>query len=239
MKLEIPKLSLPQLDALKGQLVTILTAPEHRRALVAGAAIVLGLGFWYFGIIQPTATRVATFKARYESAQREIRRLGSPSDVEQVKARVTALEARVRAAFERMSQGAQLVQILKQLSADATRYRIDVETIDVRSGEAGAPPGSPAQPSQEAGRGLEPGKGAEPEKKAKPVEIRTEKLELTLSSSYEATARFLDGLKALPAFVVIDGLKVERDAKIFPNLRVLLTLKVHSIKKLPEGLTQL
>lgn len=238
MKLELPQLSLAQLDALKGDLVKVLRGPEHRRALIAGAAVALALGAWYFGIAQPAARRVSTFKARYESAQRETQRLGNLSAVAELKARVESLEARVRAAFERMSQGAQLAQILKQLSADASRYRIDVETIDVRSGEAGAPPGSPAKPPEGAGKGPEPGKGAEAEKKAKPIEIRTEKLELTLASSYESTARFLDGLKALPAFVVIDGLKVERDAKIVPNLRVFLILKVHSIKKLPEGLAK-
>lgn len=232
MKLELPQLSLAQLDALKGDLVKVLRGPEHRRALIAGAAVALVLGAWYFGIAQPAARRVSTFKARYESAQRETQRLGNLSAVAELKARVESLEARVRAAFERMSQGAQLAQILKQLSADASRYRIDVETIDVRSGEAGAPPGSPAKPPERSG------KGTEPEKKAKPIEIRTEKLELTLASSYESTARFLDGLKALPAFVVIDGLKVERDAKIVPNLRVFLILKVHSIKKLPEGLAK-
>lgn len=234
MKLEIPKFSLPQLDALKGDFVKVLTAPEHRRALLAGAAAVLMLGAWYFGIAQPAARRVAAFKARHESAQREIRRLGSPAAVAEVKARVGALEARVRAAFERMSQGAQLVQILKQLSADAARYQIVVETVDVKAGEAGAPPpGSPFKPPEGSA------KGTEPEKKAKPIEIRTEKLELTLASSYESTARFLDGLKTLPAFVVIDTLKIERDPKTFPNLKVLLTLKVHSIKKLPEELAKI
>lgn len=234
MKLEVPKLDLARLDVLKGQLLAIFTASEHRRALLAGAAAVFALGFWYFGLIQPAASRVAAFKARHESAQREIRRLGSPAAVAEVKARVEALEARVRAAFERMSQGAQLVQILKQLSADAARYQIVVETVDIKTGEAGASPaGSPPKPPEGSG------KGTEPEKKAKPIEIRTEKLELTLFSSYESTARFLDSLKTLPAFVVIDALKIERDGKTFPNLKVLLTLKVHSIKKLPEGLAKI
>lgn len=234
MKLELPKLAVPQLDALRDDVVRILTAPAHRRALLAGATIVLGLGFWYFAIAHPMASRVAAFKTRHESAQREIRRLGSPAGAEELKARVTALEARVRAAVGRMSQDVQFVQILKQISADSARYRIAVEKIDVKGGEAPAKPeASPSKPVQP------PGPGTEPEPKAKPLQIRTQTIELTLAASYEATARLLDGLKTLPAFVVIDTLKVERDPSTFPNLKVFLTLKLHSLTQLPEELTKL
>lgn len=226
MKLDLQKLSLPQLDALKGQLMSALTAPERRRALLLGAAAVFALGVWYFALIQPIASRVTQFKARHETAHRAIYRLGSPSAVEDVKARVTAAEARVRTAFARMSQGAQLVQILKQLSTGAARYQIVVEKIDVKGIEGG--------PKPEA-----PGKGTEPEKKEKPLDIRTEQIEMTLSCSYEATARLLDGLKTLPAFMIVDRLTIERDTTTFPNLKVLLTLKLHSIKQLPEELTKI
>lgn len=233
MKLELPKLVLPQLDALKGDVMRILTAPQHRRTLLTGAAIVFGLGFWYFGIIQPTATRVATFKTRHESAQREVRRIGSSSGVEEIKAKVAALEVRVRAAVGRMAQDVQFVQILKQLSADAARYRIAVEKIDVKGGEGPAKrEASPSKPGQGPSPGTEP-------PKAKPLEIRTQRIELTLLASYEATARFLDDLKTLPTFLVIDTLTIERDWSTFPNLKVLLTLKLHSIKELPEELTTL
>lgn len=233
MKLEVSKLALPQLDALKGDLMSVLTSPDRRRALLAGMAAALALGFWYFGLAQPTAARVAAFKSRHETAQRELRKVWSASGVAEAKTRVTALEARVRAALGRMSQDVQLVQILKQLSADAVRYQITVDTVDVKAVEGGATPqASPPKPREGSSA------GSEPEAKTKPLEIRVEKVELTLFSSYGAAARFLDGLKTLPAFLVIDALKVERDASTLPNLKVLLTLKLHSIKKLPEELTK-
>lgn len=227
------KLALPQLNALRADLVRVLTAPDHRRAVLAGAVAVLVLGFWYFGIARPMATRVATFRARHEGAQRELRSLGRPSDAAEAKARATLLETRVRAALGRMSQDVQLVQLLKQLSVHAARYQIAVEHIDVKAAEGGAPP--------EASRPRPPegsGGPSEPERKTKPLELRTQKLELTLSCSYEAAARFVDDLKTLPAFVTVDALKVERDASTFPNLKVLLTLKFHSVKQFPEELTK-
>lgn len=233
MKLELPKLALPQLDALRGEAVRILTAPAHRRTLLAAATIVLGLGFWYFGIAHPMASRVAALKTRHESAQREIRRIGSPATVAEVKARVEALEARVRAAVGRMSQDIQFVQILKQLSADSARYRIAVEKIDVKGGEGPAKrEASPSKPGQGPSPGTEP-------PKAKPLEIRTQTIELALLASYEGTARFLDGLKTLPAFLVVDTLKIVRDPSKFPKLKVLLTFRLHSLKELPEELTTL
>lgn len=233
MKREVSKLALPPFDALQGDLVRFLTSPDHRRAVLGGAAAVLALGFWYFGLVQPTAARVAAFKGRHETAQRELRKVRSASGAEEVKTRVTALEARVRAALGRMSQDVQLVQILKQLSADAARYQITVDTVDVKAVEGGATPQGSLPKPREGSRA-----GSEPETKTKPLEIRVEKVELTLFSSYGAAARFLDGLKTLPAFLVIDALKVERDASTFPNLKVLLTLKLYSIKKLPEELTK-
>lgn len=233
MKLDVSGLTLPPLDALKGDLVRVLTAPEHRRAVLAGAAAVLALGFWYFGIARPTATRVAVLKARHEGAQRDLQSVGSPSGATEVKARVTALEARVRTALGRMSQDVQLVQILKQLSVHAARYQIAVERIDVKAVEGGGTPEASPPTPREGSSG-----GTEAEQKAKPLEIRTQKLELTLACSYEAAARFVDDLKTLPAFVVIDALKIEREASTFPNLKVLLTLKFHSIKQLPEELTK-
>lgn len=231
MNLQLP--ALPQLDALKGDLVRVLTAPEHRRAVLAGAAAVLALGFWYFGIAQPTAARVAALKARHESAQREIQKVGSSSGAAEVMARVTVLEARVRTALERMSQDVQLVKILRQLSVYAARYQITVDNIDVKAVEAGATPEASAPKPREGASG-----GTEPEKQAKPLEIRTQNLELTLYCSYEAAARFLDDLKTLPALMIVDALKIERDASAFPNLKVLVTLKFQSIKQLPEELTK-
>lgn len=233
MKLALPQLALPQLNALRADLARVLTAPDHRRAVLAGAAAVLVLGFWYFGIARPMATRVATLGARHEGAQREIRSLGRPLDAAEAKARATLLEARVRAALGRMAQDVQLVQLLKQLSVHAARYQIVVEQIDVKAAEVGATPeASRPKPSEGSGG------PTEADKKAKPLEIRTQKLELTLSCSYEAAARFVDDLKTLPVFVTVDTLKVERDAATFPNLKVLLTLKFHSVKQFPEELTK-
>lgn len=233
MKLEVPKLALPQLDVLKDRVTGILRAREHRPLLLVGAAAVLALGVWYFGIAQPTATRVAALKARHERVERQLKTLRSGSGVAEVKAKVTSLETRVRTALARMSQDVQLVQILRQLSVHAARYQIAVENIDVKGAEASPTPAqSPAKPRETSGE------KREPEKDGKPLEIRTQKLELTLSSSYEATARFLDDLKTLPTSMIIDTLKLERDASAFPNLKVLLTLKVHLIKQLPEELTK-
>lgn len=234
MKLELPKLDLAQLDALKDAIRRVLTAPEHRRALLAGAAAVLVVGVWYFTFAQPIAARVAAFRARHEGAQRQLLRLQSPAAVVEVKARVTTLEGRVRAAFGRMSQDVQLVQILKQLSVHAARYQIAVENIDMKAVEGGATPAAAPPKPREASR-----EKPEPEKPAKPLEIRTQRLELTLACSYEAAARFVDDLKTLPAFVIIDGLKLDRDASTFPNLKVLLALKIHSLKQLPEELAKI
>lgn len=233
MKLEVPRLTLPQLNALRGDLVRVLTAPEYRRAVLAGAVAVLALGFWYFGIARPTATRVATLRALHEDSQREMRSLKRPSGAAETKARVTLLEARVRAALGRMSQDVQLVQLLKQLSVHAARYQIAVEHIDVKAAE-----GSASREASAPRRSDGSGGQTESEKKAQPLEIRTQKLELALSCSYEAAARFVDDLKTLPAFVTVDALKVERDASTFPNLKVLLTLKFHSVKQFPEELTK-
>ncbi len=233
MKLEVPRLTLPQLNALRGDLVRVLTAPEYRRAVLAGAVAVLALGFWYFGIARPIAARVATLRALHEGAQSEIRGLKRPSGAAETKARVTLLEARVRAALGRMSQDVQLVQLLKQLSVHAARYQIAVEQIDVKAVE-----GSASREASAPRRSDGSGGQAESEKKAQPLDIRTQKLELTLSCSYEAAARFVDDLKTLPAFVTVDALKVERDASTFPNLKVLLTLKFHSVKQFPEELTK-
>lgn len=233
MKLELPQLALPRLDALKGDLLRVLGVLEYRRTALVGAAALLVVGGWYFGMAQPTAARVAALKARHEAAQRELRSAATASGAAEVKARVAALEARVRATLGRMSQDVQLVQILKQLSADAARYQITVENIDVKAAERS--PGPEAAPAKPGGA---PSVGAEPEKESKALDIRTQRLELTLACSYEAAARFLDGLKTLPAFVVIEALRIERDPGTFPNLKVLLTLKFHSIKQWPEELTK-
>ena len=232
MKLEIPKLTLPRLSALRGDLVRVLAAPDHRRAVLGGAAALVALGFWSFGIAQPTATRVAALRTRHEGAQRDLRSL-KPSDPAEAKARVMVLEGRVRAALGRMAQDIQFVQLLKQLSVHAARYQIVVEQIEVKAAEGGATPEA-SRPKPREGS-AEP---TEADKKAKPLEIRTQKLELTLSCSYEAAARFVDDLKTLPAFVTVDTLKVERDATTFPKLKVLLTLKFHSVKQLPGDLTK-
>jgi type II secretory pathway component PulM len=239
MKLELPKLALPQVDALKDALARILASPAQRRMVLAGAASVLVLGIWYFGFIQPTATRVGSLKARHEAAQRQLATVGSTAGVAEVRARVTALEGRVRTALGRMSQDVQFVQVLKQLSADAARFQITVERIDVKAGEAGTTAeGAPPRPREGSSGGTKPEEKGKAEEKAKPLDIRTQKLELTLYCSYDAAARFLDNLKTLPAFVIIDTLEIERETETFPNLKVLLTLKFHSIKKLPEELTK-
>lgn len=231
MKLQVPKLALPQLDVLKGEFVRLLTTPDHRRVVVAGAVALLALGFWYFGIAQPAARRVAALRTRHESAQRELRNLRKSSDPAETKVKVTALEGRVRTALGRMAQDVQLVQLLKQLSVNAARYQVVVEQIEVKTAEGGATPEASRRKPREGS-----GEPTEAEKKTKPLEIRTQKLELTLSCSYEAAARFVDDLKTLPTLVTVDTLKVERDATAFPNLKVLLSLKFHSIKELPEEL---
>lgn len=231
MKLDLPKLAIPNVDALKDSVTAILTAPEHRRTVLIGAAALLALGVWYFAFVQPTATRVAAFKARHDRAQRQLRTLQNPAGLADVKAKVTSLEARVRAALDRMSQDAQLVQILRQLSVHADRYQVVVENIDVKAVEGGVTPVAAAPKPREGA-----GEKAETEKGSKPLEIRTQRLELTLACSYEAAARFLDDLKTLPALLMIETLKLEREPKAFPNLKVLLALKVHSIKQLPEEL---
>lgn len=226
MKLEIPRLDLARLESLKDELLRTVISREGRPLVVLAAAAVLGLGVWYFAFAQPAAARLAALKARHAAAQRQLAGLRDVAAVEQEKARVAALETRVRGAIDRMSQDIQLVQILKQLASHAARYQIVVERLEVKGAEG---PGK-AAPAP-AGKTPESEKSAPP-----PLDVRTQRIELELSCSYESAARFVDDLKTLPALVIVDKLEIEREPTAASGLKVLLTLKVHSVKHLPEEL---
>jgi type II secretory pathway component PulM len=239
MKLELPRLDLGQLEALKGDVLRTLSARETRPWIVVAAALVVGLGVWYLAFAQPAASRVAGYRARHQSAQRQLQTMGSTAAVDEVRARVAALEAGLRQTVERMAQDVQLVQVLKQLSSHAERYQIAVDRIEVKTAEAPAPSPTAATPGPGSSGKPEPDKKEKGEAESKPravLEIRTQRIELALVCSWEAAARFADELRALPAFVVVDKLELEREPAGFPNLRVLLTLKFHSLKQLPEEL---
>ena len=231
MKLEIPRLDLARLEGLKDTLLRTVVSREGRPLVVLVAAMVLGLGVWYFAFAQPAAARLAALKARHAAAQRQLAGLGDAAAVVQEKARVAALETRVRGAIDRMSQDIQLVQILKQLASHAARYQIVVERLEVKGAEGPGPQVASTRKTAPAGKTPESEKSAPP-----PLDVRTQRIELELSCSYESAARFVDDLKSLPALVIVDKLEIEREPTAASGLKVLLTLKVHSVKHLPEEL---
>lgn len=239
MNLEIPRFDLAQLESFKDAFLGVVTSREHRRWVVVGAAAVLGLGVWYFAFAQPGATRLAGLKARHDAAQRQLVSLGNVAAIEEEKARVAALETRVRDAVALMAQDVQFVQILKQVASHAAKYQIVVDRLEVKAAEGATPPrvvaGSSEGPSKKPAPQPAPGM-ADAEKAAKPaLDIRTQRIEFELSCTYDAVARFVDDLKTLPALLIVDKLEIEREPT-GPRLKVLLTLKVYSIKQLPEDL---
>lgn len=217
-------LELPKID-----IATILNWASKQRILVTAGAIFLAVFVFYVGFYRPKAAAVAGMRQRYEAAGGKIKTGSSQVEsLARTRKRVTELEQRLRDSVERMSGDTQLVHVLKQLAAQASAQNILVEKIKV--GEV----------KQKVGRKRRGGKGKGKGKKGKEkpkvtLEVRTQEVEMTLHCSYSSAARYLESLKDLPALVV-HAIEIERDPATFPNLKVLLTLRLHSVKRPPKEL---
>ncbi len=218
-------LELPKVD-----IATILSWASKQWTLVIAGAIFLAVFVFYFGFYRPKAAAVAGMRQRYEAAGGKI----ASSQVESLartRKRVTELEQRLRDSVEQMSGDIQLVHVLKQLAAQASAQNILVEKIKV--GEVKQKVGRKGRGGKGKGK---KGKGKKGKEKPKvTLEVRTQEVEMTLHCSYSSAARYLESLKDLPALVV-HAIEIERDPATFPNLKVLLTLRFHSVKRPPKEL---
>ncbi len=223
MELELPKVDI----------ATILNWASKQRTLVTAGAIFLAVFVFYFGFYRPKAAAVAGMRQRYEAAGGKIQTGSSQVEsLARTRKRVTELEQRLRDSVERMSGDIQLVHVLKQLAAQASAQNILVERIKV------------GDVKQKVGRKGREEKGKRKKRKGKKgkekpkvtLEVRTQEVEMNLYCSYSSAARYLESLKDLPALVVVHAIEIERDPATFPNLKVLLTLRFHSVKRPPKEL---
>ncbi len=225
MKIELPKVDLALLQN--------WTAREW--TLAAGGAMVLTLFVFYLGFYRPKATAVSNLKQSIEAVTKQAQPGSTPSEnLSELRRKVKGLEERLRADVERMSGDVQLVQVLRQLATQSGMQKISVENLEVKE-----PEGTAGQAAQKADGKAKDDRAEGKPKQQKPkeiMEIRTQKVEMTLYCSYESAAQYLEALKKLPAFLVVEKLLVERDPAVFPNLKVLLTLKFHTVKQLPKEL---
>lgn len=197
--------------------------------------MVLTLFVLYLGFYRPKATAVSNLKQSIEAVTKQGQPGSAPSEnLSQLRKKVKGLEERLKADVERMSGDIQLVQVLRQLATQSGMQKISVENLEVKE-----PEGTAVQAAQKAdGKAKDEKREGNP-KQQKPketMEIRTQKVEMTLYCSYESAAQYLEALKKLPALLVVEKLLVERDPAVFPNLKVLLTLKFHTVKQLPKEL---
>jgi type II secretory pathway component PulM len=226
------KLELPKVDFSK-----LLNWSSREWTLAAGGAIVLILFVFYFGFYRPKAAAVSELKRSIETAGKQAqagdRSSASLSDLQK---KVKGLEEKLRGAVGRMSGDIQLVQVLRQLATQSGMQKISVENIEVKEvgqtgGAASQKPGDKAKDDGADGK-------AKQDKPKNPMEIRTQKVEMTLHCSYDSAAQYLEALKELPAFLVVEELRVEREPVAFPNLKIFLTLRFHSVKELPQELSR-
>lgn len=225
MKIELPKVDLALLQN--------WTVREW--TLAAGGAMVLTLFVFYLGFYRPKATAVSNLKQSIEAVTKQGQPGSAPSEnLPDLRKKVKGLEERLKADVERMSGDIQLVQVLRQLATQSGMQKISVESLEVKE-----PEGTAGQAAQKADGKAKDDRAEGKPKQQKPkemMEIRTQKVEMTLYCSYESAAQYLEALKKLPAFLVVEKLLVERDPAVFPNLKVLLTLKFHTVKQLPKEL---
>jgi hypothetical protein len=225
MKIELPKVDFALLQN--------WTAREW--TLAAGGAVILALFVFYLGFYHPKSAAVSKLKQSIEAVSKQTQPGGQPPEnLPELRKKVKGLEDRLKADVERMSGDVQLVQVLRQLATQSDMQKISVENLEVKDSEE-----TPVQAAQKADEKTKDDKADAKSKQEKPkslMEIRTQRVEMTLYCSYESAARYLEALKKLPAFLVIEKLLIERDQTAFPNLKVLLTLKFHTIKKAPKEL---
>ncbi len=197
--------------------------------------MVLTLFVFYLGFYRPKATAVSNLKQSIEAVTKQAQPGSAPSEnLSELRKKVKGLEERLKADVERMSGDIQLVQVLRQLATQSGMQKISVESLEVKE-----PEGTAVQATQKADGKAKDEKGEGKSKQQKPkemMEIRTQKVEMTLYCSYESAAQYLEALKKLPALLVVEKLLVERDPAVFPDLKVLLTLKFHTVKQLPKEL---
>ncbi|MBI4491128.1 MAG: hypothetical protein HY694_18755 [Deltaproteobacteria bacterium] len=225
MKIELPKVDLALLQN--------WTVREW--TLAAGGAMVLTLFVFYLGFYRPKATAVSNLKQSIEAVTKQAQPGSASSEnLSELRKKVKGLEERLKADVERMSGDIQLVQVLRQLATQSGMQKISVENLEVKE-----PEGTAGQAAQKADGKAKDDRAEGKPKQQKPkemMEIRTQKVEMTLYCSYESAAQYLEALKKLPAFLVVEKLLVERDPAVFPNLKVLLTLKFHTVKQMPQEL---
>lgn len=225
MRIELPKVDIALLQSWTGREWT----------LVAGGAMVLALFVFYLGFYHPKSAAVSKLKQSVEAVNKQTQTGSAPLEsLSELRKKVKGLEEKLKENVERMSGDIQLVQVLRQLATQSGMQKIAVENLEVKEPEE-----TPVQAAQKSDEKATDGRADAKSKQEKPksfMEIRTQRVEMTLYCSYESAARYLEALKKLPAFLVIEKLAVERDQTVFPNLKVLLTLKFHTIKKLPKEL---
>ncbi len=219
------KLDLPKVDFAK-----LRDWSAREWTLVAGGTIILSLFVFYLGFYRPKSAAVSKLKQHIEAADKKAQAANRPSvSLSELDKKVKGLEERLRKVLERMSGDIQLVQVLRQLGTLSDAQKISVDNIKVR--EAKQAPGRGGRKAGDKGKGK---KGKEKPKAV--IEIRTQEVEMTLYGSYESIAQYLEALKELPVFLVVENLEVEHDPAVFPNLKVLLTLRFQSVKQLPNEL---
>jgi len=226
------KLELPKVDFSK-----LLNWLSREWTLAGGGAIVLILFVFYFGFYRSKAAAVSELKRSIETAGKQAQAGDqSSANLSELQKKVKGLEEKLRGAVGRMSGDIQLVQVLRQLAIQSGAQKISVENIEVKEVET-TPVKVAQKPGDKAKDDGADGK-AKQDKPKNPMEIRTQKVEMTLHCSYDSAAQYLEVLKELPAFLVVEELRVEREPVAFPNLKIFLTLRFHSVKELPQELSR-
>jgi Tfp pilus assembly protein PilO len=204
--------------ALKLKLSTLDKRQRFMLGFVGAIALVAGFYMLYY---DPSQKKIAAIREEVEAKDKEIRTAKIQAALfKKLKKKVAELEKHLSILRTKTTTSGEVIPLIKIVEEEA--QRLDMKVINMFTSVHEPPP--PPPPKKKKGSG---GKAPPPAQKPAYTKII---LDINLQSKYKKLEEFLKTLQNLETFLVIEGLDISSDEKIYPRLTSNLVMNLYSKK---------